>query len=472
MPDSFAPDSFVAEGQDSFVPEEGLVQGALKAGKNVLEGIGSGVARTATGMRDLVNAGTKAVGIGEIPDVPGELRKAGSDVQTPGQENSTGFSVGRGLETIGEFVAPGSMVTRGANLAAKAGSKVGPLAEVAAKIGGRAAGDAAAAGAITAAHGEGMEDIAKAALTAGALSGAFASVGTALKSIPSNRLYMRGLKFQQRFQGQREEEIIGKAIDDGILISHGGAKKAAAFEKMKQADVQALIQAHGQDLVDLDVVRKPMLQFRDEMALIGKTGIVKKINARLAQYEEAKGALPGTKGTPSSSVPSPVLGPNGQRIMHTTPGTPATPATPAKITIAEAQQDKNLLQSLASEVYGKGTKPSAAHIEKLLGVGVRQAIEEVVPEVKQLNRDAQNYKLLKQAITKYVNSNPELLSPRTAVLALWNSKAALVYGALQNPYIRSALAIAKDRAEKSAAPAVLQAVPRAVAGSLPTEGQQ
>ena len=439
-------------------------------------GGGSGIVRTAVGLRDFANRGTKALGLGELPNVPESIRATakGKEFEN-GQEvePSAAFQIGRAGETLAEFAAPGSMATKGANVAAKLGSKVGPTTEMLAEIGGRAAADAAAVGAVTAAHGEAMEDVARAALTAGALSGAFATVGTALKSIPTNRLYTKGLKFPQRFQGQREDEIIGKAIDDGILISYGGANKAEALEKMKKADVIALINQHKNDLVDLNIVRKPLIEFRQQLQDQGYDNLANQITKRLESYERSKGALPGVPGTPPTTTTSSVVAPvgrglNAQPITKVIPGTPAVPPTPAKITIGEAQKSKEFIQQIADQAYGKN-KPSRAQTEKLLAAGIARGIENIIPEVKQLNRDAQNYKLLKQAITKYVNANPELLSPRTAVLALWNSKAALLYGALQNPFIRSALAVAKDRMEKLAPP-VLQAIPRIGGGAI-NEGQ-
>lgn len=456
-------------GQIQNLPDEegGSFLGGIKAipktASDLLEGAGSGIISTGMGAYNLARKGVKAVGMGDLPEAPDFIKRAASPTQFDAHGNPvqnsgvSAFEVGRVGEQAAEFLAPemaaGKLVD-----AANIGSKV-------LKVGARAASDAAVGGAVSGVQtGGDLEKMGQTAITAGIASGAFNTIGGILTSIPSSAVYLKNLKFPTRFQGDRVEEIVGKAIDDGILISKGGANKAEAFEKMTRAQRDAEIAKHANDLVDMNIVRAPVMRLKQMADQLGETGISAQISKRLKAFEEANGA---TAAVPPSTTTSPVLGANGQPITTTTPG---TPAKPAKITMKAAQQAKDDFNLLAQNMFGS-MHPGAGEIRKLMGAGIKEAMESISPEIKDLNRDTQSYKLLKNAINKYVDGNPDLLNPRTAVLAIWNKPAALIYGAFANPFIRSALAIAKDRVEQSAAPAVGQGIQRTL-GALPTLSQQ
>lgn len=440
----------------------GVPKAMARQAKDVLEGAGSGIISTGQGLYNLTRKGVKAVGLGELPPAPEFIQKAAAPTQYDAQGNpvepSTSFGVGRTGEQAAEFVAPGGLVSKGAKAAGVFGKAAG--------IGARVAGDVASSAAVTAAQtGGDVEKIANAAISSGIVSGAFSTVGGILSSIPTNAVYVKRLNFPTRFQGQRVEEVVGKAIDDGILISQGGANKAEIYENLSRAERNAEVAKYANHLIDINIVRTPVLKLRQMAEQLGENGIVKQIDSRLRAFEEANGARAATKGTAAKTVTSPVLGPTGAPITSTIPGTPGTPAQPAMITMKAAQQAKDDFNLLAQNMFGKFS-PGAGQIRKLMGAGIKDAMEAVSPDIARLNRNTQNYKLLKDAIEKYINTNPELMNPRTAVLALWNKPAALIYGAFSNPFIRSALAVAKDRVEKSAVVPALQAVPR-LAGGIP-----
>lgn len=441
--------------------DTGYLDSLVGMSKDALEGAGSGMFRTANGAIELLRKGGKAVGLGELPPTPEFMQKAGANTQYDEKGNpvppSTSFSVGRGAETVGEFVAPGGLVSKGA----KAASALGKTAE----IGARVLGDTAAAAGVTGVESGGdLAQMGESAIITGLTSGAFSTVGGILKSIPNSAIYASKLKLPSKFLGERADEVFQKAVDDGILISKGGANKAAAIERLTQAERNHLINQQAGTMVDIDVIRKPILEFRRQMVAIGEVGVVKQIDKRLAAFEAANGATPGTA---AKIVTSPVVAPTGSGLgsvpINTT--VPGTPGVSAQITMKTAQAAKDSFQQLAQNVYGKFSV-GAGQSRKLLGAGIKESMEEISPEIKELNRDVQNSKLVKNAINKYLDSNPDMLNPKTAILALWNLKGALVYGALANPYIRSALAIAKDRVEKSAAVPAMQAIPR-IAGALP-----
>jgi len=437
--------------------DKGWLESAAESGKDILEGAGSGIISTGAGTYELARKGVKAVGLGELPETPEFIKKAAANTQYDEKGNpiptSDSFGLGRGAERVAEFMAPGGLVTKGA----KAAAGLGRTAE----IGARVLGDAASSAAVTGVQSGGdLTQMAESALSAGVTSGALSTVGGILKSVPNVAIYAKGLKLPERFRGQRAEEVFQKAIDDGILISKGGANKAEAIENLTRAERNHLINQNAGALVDINIVRTPVLKLRQMAEQLGETGIVKQIDKRLTEFEAANGAAPAKA---AKTVTSPIVGPNGQAITHTTPG---TPAQPAKISMKAAQQAKDDFGMIAQNIYGKFSA-GPMQIRKLMGAGLKEAMEAISPEIKDLNRDVQNSKLIKNAINKYLDSNPDFVSPRMAMLAWWSAPAAVLYGALGNPFVRSALAIAKDRVEKSAAVPAMQAVPR-LAGAVPS----
>ena len=421
---------------------------------NAARGFGSGVASTAKGLYNLTKKGVSAVGLGELPEPPEALSKAASS-----EGEGAAFQVGRGLEQMGEFFLPGGAVSKGV----KAVERFGPVA----RVGARALGEAASAAGVTAAQtGGDVDAMEKAAITAGLFSGGAATLGEILKKIPVVSIYKSKLKFPERFQGERAEDILHKAIDEGILISKGGADKIRAIESLETGTRDALIgQLHGQ-LVPMSVVEAPIMRFRQMAEGLGETGIVSQIDRRLAAFKRANGAVPGKA---AQTVTSPILGPTGASITHTIP---AVPERPAMITVDAAQQAKNDFQAIAAQAFGK-LQTGQGQLRKLMSTGLKESIEALNPAIKEANKNIQDSKLLRNAIDHYVNSSTEGLNPKMLLLMLWNKPLGLTYGALQNPLVRSALAIITDRVAKSttgnvvgklagaAAPSILSPIPEA-----------
>lgn len=424
------------------------VGGSAKAfatgGKELLEGAGAGVAHTLTGLRDI--AAKAFPGIPEFPT----LREAGT---TP-PEASPYFKTGKLAEQFGEFFLPGSIV-------GKAVEKVAPLG-TAAEIFTRGAGEAAAAGATTYAQtGGNAEQAAKAALAAGGMSAGMATIGQALKAV-APKVYagptFRGL-FPSRFQREgileeakgtgesRINEIVGTAIDNGINLSLRGAGKAAVAEAASQAERDAMLTQHANDLVDPSIVLSPLNNLRDMLEGVpGKEKAVRRIDKEISDVLTAHGYVPPTPATPATSVTSPIVGPSGAPIVHTIPGKPAVPATPPQITVEEAQRLKNVLQNEADSAWGKTAKGARqAQLDKSLSVGYMKALEDVIPELRAANRDIQNKKLLKNAVVDMMASDPNSRHEWAIAAALFGHPTALSYLALTNLRVRSALAIIADR---------------------------
>lgn len=448
-----------------------LTDQALGLGSDILEGVGSGVLSTAQGAYNLGRKGVSAVGLGELPAPPEWLQKAAAPVQytkdeagneIPTDKPSLAFRGGRTAEQIGEFFIPGGATAK-LGKAAETAVGVGKLGTLA-RIGATAAGEAAMAGGITSIQtGGDWEAAENAALTAGIASGAFNTVGTMLQSLPLDKLYLSKLKFPERFRGQRVDDIMDKAIGEGILISKGGAEKIGQIEKLEKVQRDALISQHLDDMVNIDIIQAPVLKMRQMAADLGETGIVQQIDSRLSNFFKAKGMKPPIPGTPAQTNPVYLALGTGPKTI---PGTPGSPGQGAQITVRDAIKAKDDFQMLAQNFFGKFSE-GKGQIRKLISGGLNDALEDISPAYKEMNKDIQNSKLLKQAINKYIDSNPGTFAdPRTAILAWWSVPAAVIRGVLASPYMRSALAIGTSRVGQ-AAPTIGSTVGRVAASQVP-----
>lgn len=416
----------------------GLLPAVGRGALDAVEGFGSGVANTVTGARDLVDKGVKALGMRGIPDVPAVLREAGT---TP-PDASTSFKVGRTGEQVGEFFVPGGTVGKVAE-AANFGGKLGHAAEFATRVAGEAASSGLHAGIQT--HGD-VDAMKTAAVTAGAFTAPFAGVNAALKMVKPSTLYApEGFMpfVADRFKkGGRFDDIVGQAIDNNINISRSGLAKAQTLHTAQTGARDAVIAQHANDLVDNNTVYEPLRGLQDIAARFGETGVVKQIEKRIAAVEAAHGGMPAV---PPGTVTLPPVNPLATLTpagMPRTINTPAIPAVQGKLTVNEAQDLKNFGQSLASEMYARaGDSVGAQKIREELARGFMRSIEEVVPEVKNLNLNLQNTKVIRDAIDNYITSNPSLVNMRTLVWAAVAPKSAGI-SLLALPRVRSALAVA------------------------------
>lgn len=426
--------------------------GPIGAADQVLQGVGSGVASTALGTYNMIRKGAKKLGLRDLPDAPDVLTKAASDQNYDGAGNPIGpmsplFRMGKAGEQIGEFFIPAGAISDGAKFA----SQYGKVAEVGARVLGEGASAGAVAGMQTGGDRDAME---RAAITAGIASGAFSTIGSALKAIaPAAYTSRFGLKFPDRFVKEpgRVGEILDDAIRNRVLISEGGAAKAKDLIGQSGQITDSLIAKHAGEPIDIKVAESALDEMRGLAARIGDKRLAAQIEKRWNDFLEAHGKAPGTPGTPPQTVTSPIVAPSGVAgtpgtgapITKTIPGTPGIPPKPAIITVGESQQLKQDFQTMAERAYGKlaGNK---AELNKALARGQREALEDIIPELKTANRTTQNRILLEDAIQKAMKSQGSI-TPSVAIAALVNPAAGELLYIMRHPTVRSALGIIADR---------------------------
>jgi hypothetical protein len=427
----------------------------LTTGREFMEGVGSGVARTLTGIRDVASKGTQYVGLGELPQVPEVLRKAG---ETTGEEGIP-FKVGRGAETIGEYFIPGGAVRRGVQAAAKFGVIPKTLA--------KAGGEAISAGAVTAAQtGGDLEAAKRASVIAGLTSGAFSTLGEVLQSVPVRRGVAKfaygNLKFPKDVTSADVDEILTKALDERTIISRAGLEKTYGKVALKKKAVDDLLARTPGRQVNWSIVEDQARNLQDIANKLGKFDEAKRIETYLTDFARAKGFKPatppvaGTPATPPKQVPSSILGPSGQPFMKTIPGSPGTldipgtPAVPPRMNLTDANEAKRFLQDFATNIFGRdGLSITEKQLDALLSTGIKQAIEDVVPQVRAMNRDTQISGYLAEAIDTALKTSSHPLTRGEAIGLLLLPKATMAWFALSDPRIRTALVVAGDAFTRS-----------------------
>lgn len=424
----------------------GLLPAVAQGAKDAFEGAGSGVANTLTGAYDLVNKGVKAIGMRGLPELPSVMREAASNPE----DASGAFKLGRVGEQVGEFFVPGGGISK-LGKAANFGGKLGAGAEYLTKVGLNAAKDTAISGVQS--HGD-SDTMFNAAVTGAVMAAPGQTIDTVLKGIKPTTLYApEGFMpfVADRFaKPGRFDDIVGQAIDNNINISRAGLSRAQSLHNTQTVARDTRIAGHAGVLVDNDTVYEPLRGLQNIAARFGETGVVKQIDKRIAAVEAAHGGLPavpaGTATLPPIN-PQATLTPAG---MPRTVNTPYIPAVKGKITVNEAQELKNFGQSLASEMYARaGDSVGAQKVREELARGFMHSIEEVIPQVKDMNRNLQNTKVIRDAIESYITSNPSLVNMKTLVWAAVAPKSAGV-SLLALPRVRSALAIAAKNGTFSA----------------------
>jgi hypothetical protein len=174
------PSAWEGKGQIDYSkpPEQSNLSKAGNAVRDAFEGVGAGVVSSGVG---LYNAARKIPGAEKImPPVSATIQAA----TQPPDRSGLGWpgQAGKTAEQVGEFMIPGGAISRGAKAieGATAGMRAAPILNTV----GRAALEGASAAGVTGVQtGGNTGEIAKAGLTAGAVSGAIPAVGSLARKV-------------------------------------------------------------------------------------------------------------------------------------------------------------------------------------------------------------------------------------------------------------------------------------------------
>ncbi len=431
--------------QDGFVPDDGFVADGFVADKkpddnwypeitDAVRGVGSGVVRTGLGAYNLAR---KIPGLGGLPEPSDTLKQAA--VAPP----STAGQIGRTAEDIGEFMLPAGEIAKGAKAieGATAGMRGAGLLNAAGKAGLEGASAAGVAGVQS---GGDPGQMARAGLTAGGTSAAISGLGAAGKFIPSaNKMYRSALKPPLGGQmGRKAGNIVETGLEEGIPTSEAGHAEAGNRIDQINQQIENGIAARKQAGLTVDV-----------------QNVVKRLDdlKQRAQYmDDPQGYLDSIQSIEDKFVKGhSTIDPQTGAIINST------------VPIDKAQKMKQVIGTDIRKSYGE-MKSYEIEAKKNLVRGLKEEIESVFPEVKALNAREGKLIDLEEALRRFVNreGNHQLISPFTIMLAgiagtggvaaghpvegaAAGAFAALTRMAMENPEIKSRIAIAARRAAQS-----------------------
>ncbi len=405
--------------------------------------IASGAAHTGLGAYGILKKGAKFAGLGDLPEAPESVKRfaSGEDLGTVGKAI-------RGGEQLAEFALPGGVVTKGV----KAVSKLGKIAQV----GARALGEAASAGGVAGVQSGGdIETAAHSALWAGAASGLFSTIGSALKAIPA---YKPTFNFPDRVSLPQRKEIIQQGIENNVLISEPGLKRAQGLVEAGAKEKAGLVGTHATQLLDTSPILKQLENMKNLRTTISPQGDPELI-AGVQKIIDKHFPPPPPVTVGGQTFPVGIFVKKFPQLAQKLGITDIAAAGPPKITVAEANEINQNLNNLIDKYYGHLVSiPGEA--EKVVNHGLKIGLETLIPELAQVNRSLQNSIYLRNAIEDYLKSprgqevikHPSIIA--ASLMASLGFKtgfhfavpSALLYEALSNPRIRSALAVLQHAA--------------------------
>lgn len=345
----------------------GIASGVTQAA-NAAIGAGKGVASTVLNTGHLFNQGldqsvgrvTSALtgrGFAPTQEAPAVAQKVNTAL-TPGNQTQKAAKFG---EQAGEFLVPGSASTKIGKVAdlAVQGSKLAPLA----RFGAKAATEAGIAGGITAAQGGSGEEIKNAALFGAGSSLASSGISAVLKSLPETA-WSNILK-RTSTQVSKNPELPNQAAKTGLI-----GTKQGILKQSKNA-IQQLE-------VSLDEILKTKNDTIDGQKVAKYLGDLKNVYSNIPGETSSVGTIDQLQ----------------QEI-----------ANKGSLSLLDANKLKRDIYSLIEKSYGKGILEISAKTEgqKLIASGIKQEIEKIAPEIKELNRQQAVYIQIKKAIERQLS---------------------------------------------------------------------
>lgn len=333
------------------MPKQNLLQRAGTIGSDVLRGIGKGAISTTVGLSSIAEKGIKAVlpkkaeqflGFSDTPIaqqvVPESYRKP----------LSTGESVGFGLEQVGELAIP--VMPKGGGLLkniVKGGSEM--------------------AGKTTLQTGGDIEATKNAAI----VGGAFPIAGKALSPLA---------KAVQKMPETAWSSILKRTPT--VADKNPQLEKQIAKEGLTGISRKSISQKAGKEIQNIEL--------QIGQALEGKGGQINTMAVidNLRKMHTAYKQIPGEENSVKAVVDI------ATGMLEKGP----------KISVHEANQLKRDIYGLISKSYGKGLLevPAKTEAQKMLARGLKEEIEKVVPEVKNLNARQAIFIQTKNAIDKTI----------------------------------------------------------------------
>lgn len=271
-------------------------------------------------------------------------------------------------------------------------------------------------------------------------------------------LYQSALKPSLAKNAPNPKAIVQTGLENKIPISEGGIVKLGTLIDDLNTKISDVVNSRPGAKIDPNKVATRADQIKGPFRNQVNAGEdLATIESSKQQFLSEQGAKPGQPAKPPQ--PTGVLDANGNPIMNA--GTPAKPATPAPpMDAAKAQAMKvGTYQSLGKKAYGE-LKGASVEAQKSLARGIKEELVNTFPELKGLN--AQESKLfdLGPALEHAVNriGNHQVVGIGTPAVAAGTEAitksaglagtAATLKAVLDNPWVKSKLAIALSRAGK------------------------
>lgn len=315
---------------------------ASQVAKDLGIGVAKGLGGTLAGASSL---GEKMLSVGRAEDTLGG-RIIGSGITTP---QGTAQKVGQAVERVGEYVAMGALTGQ-------------PFALTPAGVAGRAGLAAGTATVLESAHQAGLNgEVAKSAATAGAISLVFSGLEAMMKALPAN-------EWKQVLKRTPVESLKNpKLPEQAAATKLAAATRAGLLTKSKEA------------IQDIELTLDDVLE--------SATGKVegKAVAGYLDGLKTAYANIPGEQGSVKL-----IEGLQDDLISKGT------------MDAAAANEVKRNIYQLVEKSYGKGIFEVGVKTEaqKIAASAIRQEIEKIAPEVKDLNAQQAVYIGIKNAMQK------------------------------------------------------------------------
>lgn len=282
------------------------------------------------------------------------------------------------------------------------------------------------------------------------------------------KLYESALKPSTTLGAAERANITQTALQNEIPVSQQGLRNLGDLIGDLNQKIKDVVAADPNRPIDPNAVATRVDQLAPRMASqVNAAQDLSNIEAVKQQFLREQGARPGQPAV--APRPTGVLDAQGNPVM--TPGTPATPPQPAPpMGAADAQAMKQgTYRSLGDKSYGE-LQGATVEAQKALARGLKEEIANQFPELDSLNRAESKLLDLQPVLERAVNriSNHQLIGIGTpiagaAASALSGSGAvggitAFMKMILDDPMVKSRLAIGLSKASKISVPAAAQRV--------------